>query len=65
MPLMEDVDLIRRLGRRRLTSLAVDALTYAGRWERDGWRRRSARNLMCLALWHAGVPPALVARLYK
>jgi len=65
MPLMEDVDLIRRLGRRRLTSLAVDALTCAGRWERDGWRRRSARNLMCLALWRAGVPPALVARLYK
>lgn len=65
MPLMEDVDLIRRLGRRRLTPLAVDALTYAGRWERDGWRRRSARNLACLALWRAGVPPSLVARLYR
>jgi rSAM/selenodomain-associated transferase 2 len=65
MPLMEDVDLIRRLGRHRLTPLAADALTYAGRWERDGWRRRSARNLACLALWRAGVPPSLVARLYR
>lgn len=65
LPLMEDVDLICRLGRRRLTPLAVDALTYAGRWERDGWRRRSARNLACLALWRAGVPPSLVARLYR
>jgi len=65
MPLMEDVDLVRRLGRGRLTPLAADALTSAGRWERDGWRRRSARNLACLALWHTGVPPSLVARLYR
>jgi len=65
MPLMEDVDLVRRLGRGRLTPLAGDALTDAGRWERDGWRRRSARNLACLALWRAGVPPSLVARLYR
>ena len=65
LPLMEDVDLVRRLGRRRLAPLAVDAVTCAGRWERDGWRRRTARNLMCLALWHAGVPPSLLARLYR
>jgi hypothetical protein len=41
------------------------ALTSAARWERDGWHRRSARNLMCLCLWFAGVPPRLIARLYR
>ncbi len=64
LPLMEDVDLVRRLGRRRLAPLPADAVTSPARWERDGWRRRSLRNVACLALWHAGVPPGLIARLY-
>ena len=64
LALMEDVDLVRRLGRHRLTPLPVDAVTSAAKWERDGWRRRSARNLLCLALWHAGVPPPVIKRLY-
>jgi rSAM/selenodomain-associated transferase 2 len=64
LPLMEDVDLIHRLGRSRLAPLAADALTSAARWERDGWYRRSARNLVCLSLWRAGVPPRVIARLY-
>ena len=65
LPLMEDVDLVRRLGRARLVALDAVALTSAGRWERDGWYRRSARNLMCLCLWFAGVPPRLIAKLYR
>lgn len=64
LPLMEDVDLVRRLGRRRLVELPVSATTSAARWEREGWRRRSLRNLGCLALWYAGVSPRLIARLY-
>lgn len=63
-PLMEDVDLVRRIGRRRLTVLAAVATTSAERWRTDGWRRRSARNLGCLALYFLGVPPRLIARLY-
>ena len=65
LPLMEDVDLVRRLGRRRLVALPVPAVTSAGRWRREGWRRRSARNLACLSLWFMGVPPRLIARLYS
>jgi rSAM/selenodomain-associated transferase 2 len=65
LPLMEDVDLVRRLGRGRLLALEVDATTSAARWERDGWWRRSARNLVCLSLYLAGVPPALIVRLYE
>ncbi|MFQ3622876.1 MAG: TIGR04283 family arsenosugar biosynthesis glycosyltransferase [Acetobacteraceae bacterium] len=64
VPLMEDVDLVRRLGRARLAPLAADAVTDAARHRRDGYLRRSARNLALLALWTAGVPPRLIARLY-
>jgi rSAM/selenodomain-associated transferase 2 len=63
-PLMEDVDLIRRIGPRRLTVLQSAARTSAERWRRDGWRRRSIRNLFCLSLYFLGVPPSLIARLY-
>ncbi len=65
LPVMEDVDLVRRLGRGRLSSLAVPAVTSAAKWERDGWGRRSMRNLLCLSLWFAGIPPERIARLYK
>lgn len=64
LPLMEDVDLVRRLGRHRLVGLEVAAVTSAAKWRRDGWYRRSARNLLCLSLYFAGVPPRLIARLY-
>ncbi len=64
LPLMEDVDLVRRIGRRRLEVLGEDALTSAERWRRDGWARRSGRNLLCLALWRAGVAPERIARRY-
>lgn len=64
MPLMEDVDLIRRIGHRRLTVLRAHALTSAERWRKDGWLRRSAGNLGCLSLYFLGVPPHLIRRFY-
>jgi rSAM/selenodomain-associated transferase 2 len=64
LPIMEDVDLVRRLGARRLVALDAAAVTSAAKWERDGWRRRSLRNLLCLGLYFAGVPPRVIARLY-
>jgi rSAM/selenodomain-associated transferase 2 len=64
LPLMEDVDLVRRLGRRRLVPLEARAITSARRWEHDGWRRRSLRNLLCLGLFFAGVPPRWICLLY-
>jgi len=63
-PLLEDVDLVRRIGRARLRALPVDAVTSAERWQRDGWLRRSARNLLYLALYRLGVAPARIAELY-
>lgn len=64
LPLMEDVDLVRRLGRHRLVPLAADAVTSAQKWETQGYLRRSARNLLCLSLWFAGVPPEKIQRIY-
>jgi rSAM/selenodomain-associated transferase 2 len=64
LPLMEDVDLVRRLGRRRLVPLDVAAMTSAEKWQRQGWYRRSLRNIGCLTLYFAGVPPRCIARLY-
>jgi rSAM/selenodomain-associated transferase 2 len=64
LPLMEDVDVIRRLGRRRLVAIDIAATTSATRWQREGWHRRSLRNLSCLTLYFMGVPPRLIARLY-
>jgi rSAM/selenodomain-associated transferase 2 len=64
LPLMEDVDLVRRLGRRKLVGLTAGAVTSAAKWERDGWYRRSCRNLLCLSLWFLGVPAGRIARLY-
>ena len=64
LPLMEDVDLVRRLDRDRLVLLGAEAITSAAKWEREGWTCRSARNLVCLGLWFAGVPPRLIARAY-
>ena len=64
LPLMEDVDLVRRIGRRNLVLLDADAVTSAARYERDGWLRRPLRNLSCLALYLVGLSPRLVARLY-
>ncbi len=62
IPLMEDVDLVRRL-RRRLIAIDHPAITSAARY-RSGYLRRSARNLFCLALWFIGVAPARIARIY-
>jgi glycosyltransferase involved in cell wall biosynthesis len=64
LPIMEDVDLARRLGRRRLAMLEATAVTSAERYERDGYLMRSMRNQVCHALYGAGLPVSMVARIY-
>ncbi|HZB89849.1 MAG TPA: TIGR04283 family arsenosugar biosynthesis glycosyltransferase [Stellaceae bacterium] len=64
LPLMEDVDIVRRLGRARLAALAADAVTSAARYRRGGYLRRPLRNLCCLALYFLGVPPRLLRLVY-
>jgi rSAM/selenodomain-associated transferase 2 len=64
LPLMEDVDLVRRLGRRRLACIGARCIVSARRYRRDGYVCRPLRNLLCLSLYLAGVPPARIVRLY-
>ncbi|MCP1337578.1 TIGR04283 family arsenosugar biosynthesis glycosyltransferase [Futiania mangrovi] len=64
LPLMEDVEFVRRIGRGRLSMLPVRAVTSATRYDRDGYLKRPARNLMCLGLYFAGMSPQRIARLY-
>ena len=63
-PLMEDVDLVLRLGRRRLAMLRSRAVTSAVRYHRDGYVRRSMRNLFCLILFFLRVPTTVIRRVY-
>ena len=62
--LMEDVDMVRRIGRRRLTMLDHDAVTSAERFRRGGYLRRTTLSLACLGLWYAGMAPERIARSY-
>ena len=64
MPLMEDVDLARRL-RGRLRLLRSSVSTSAARYEEDGWIRRGIRNLWLLALYLGGRSPEDLARRYS
>jgi hypothetical protein len=65
LPLMEDVDLIRRLGRSRTIIFRARAITSAIRYRRDGYLRRSVRNILCLTLYYMRVPVSTIARVYR
>jgi rSAM/selenodomain-associated transferase 2 len=66
LPLMEDVAMARRLGRLGPPfRSALSAVTSARRWERDGWWRRSSRNVWLLTQYVLGVPPERLARTYQ
>lgn len=64
LPLMEDVDLVRRIGRKRLVYLRSQAVTSAARYAREGYLRRPLRNLLCLSLYFLRAPASVIARLY-
>jgi len=64
VPIMEDVDLIRRIGKTRLDDLPLALLTGAERYEKDGYLMRPLRNLLCLGSYFAGVSPITIKRFY-
>ena len=47
---MEDVDLVRRIGKERLVELPATATTSAERYKRGGYTMRPLRNLSVLSL---------------
>jgi rSAM/selenodomain-associated transferase 2 len=65
IPLMEDVDIIRRIGRRNLYCLPSHITTSAARYQKDGYWKRPLRNLSLLTLYFLGFPPRTLARLYS
>jgi rSAM/selenodomain-associated transferase 2 len=64
MPLMEDVDLMRRLKRRQLVMMQSRAVTSSSRYRSEGYVARSLRNLCCMVLFFLRVPTRVLARLY-
>jgi rSAM/selenodomain-associated transferase 2 len=65
MPLMEDVDLVRRIGRHRLVGMQGAVETSAARYQKGGYWWRPARNLFCLFLFYCRAPIGLVDRIYR
>jgi rSAM/selenodomain-associated transferase 2 len=65
MELFEDVDLVRRIGRRRLVPLRSAAVTSAAKFRADGYGRRSRRNLILLGRYFMGADPARLAAAYR
>lgn len=65
VPLMEDVAIVRSIGRARLARLDCEILTDPARYLRDGWLRRGGRNLYCLIRYLAGAPASRVAGMYE
>ncbi len=64
VPIMEDVDLVRRLrAHGRLYRSPLPATTSARRWEAQGWVRRSAINIALMVLYALGVAPEKLYRL--
>ena len=65
LPLMEDLDIVRRLGRRRIAVLRSSAVTSAVRYAQDGYLKRIARNQVCLGLYLLRVPVGTIAQIYS
>jgi rSAM/selenodomain-associated transferase 2 len=64
LPLMEDVDLVRRLGKGRLVLLDGTMITSAERYRTGGTWLRPIRNLLCLGLFFCRAPISFIQRLY-
>lgn len=65
MPLMEDVEFVLRAREcTRLWKATRAVATSARRWERDGWVRRSARNLTLMYRYRLGADVRRLARAY-
>ncbi|PKN34118.1 MAG: glycosyl transferase [Deltaproteobacteria bacterium HGW-Deltaproteobacteria-19] len=66
IPLMEDVELMRRIKRRgdRVVFLKARVSTSARRWEKEGILRCTLRNWALVGLFLLGVPAGRLARYY-
>ena len=66
IPLMEDIELMRRIKRdgKRIYILPDKVTTSARRWQRDGALYTTLRNQLLVALFRFGVSPSRLAEYY-
>ncbi len=64
IPLMEDVEIVRRIGSRRLILFETQAVTSAEKYRRDGYDKRAWRNLGLMARYLMGADPVELAKAY-
>jgi rSAM/selenodomain-associated transferase 2 len=66
IPLMEDVEIMQRIKKRgdRIRIIPEKVMTSPRRWEKEGILRCTLRNLMLQFLYHLGVSPERLSRLY-
>jgi len=67
IPLMEDVEIMRRIKKRgdRIVFLNRRARTSARRWEKEGIWKCTIRNWCLISLYLAGVAPDRLVRFYQ
>lgn len=67
IPLMEDVEIMRRIKKRRgqITIVKGAVTTSQRRWEKEGILLCTLRNWLLITLYLVGVSPELLSRLYK
>jgi len=64
MPLMEDVDIIKRINRARLIVGSDELITSAEKYNKYGYLLRMIWNGFCLLLYKLGVDPATIKKIY-
>jgi hypothetical protein len=67
IPIMEDVDLMRRIKRKgwRIVIFQEPVITSARRWEKEGLLFGTLRNWFLMTLFLCGVSPERLARFYR
>ena len=65
LPLFEDVEIIRKIGRSRLASVKSPLWTDASKYERDGYFRRGWRNIKLARRYYKGEDPAKLLKIYN
>jgi hypothetical protein len=64
IPLMEDVEIMRRIGPQRLVLLDTEVVTSAEKYRRDGYDKRAWSNLTMMARYLMGADPVELAKAY-
>ena len=64
MPLMEDVDIVKRIGRTQLKMSDHVIITSAEKYNKYGYLFRMLQNGFCLLLYKLGVTPITIKKFY-